>query len=163
MTPLSIVFDENRCIGCKACEVHCSQWNGLPMSLCRLLGGSPRQEPDGMRLAANLLRCAHCLKPQCLKACGRGAMQRDEDGVVHIDAARCDGCGDCLRACPYQALRRHPVTGKMHKCDLCAGRRRVGEEPACVAGCLTRALRLSDTEDDYRRAVKSIALCRRQL
>lgn len=158
MTTLSIVFDESRCINCKACEIHCRQWHGLPMSLCRHIGDAPRPDTEGViRMRMGLLHCVQCLRPHCLSACTHEAMRLDEDGIVHIDAERCTGCGDCLAACPYHALCRHPQTGKVFKCDLCRDRRAQGEDPACVAGCLTHALRLSDSPDDYKHAGKAVA------
>lgn len=36
-----IVFDEKRCVNCKACEIHCRQWHGISLPLCRQLGGTP--------------------------------------------------------------------------------------------------------------------------
>lgn len=158
MTTPSIVFDESRCINCKACEIHCRQWHGLPMSLCHHVGAAPFADAEGIvRLHMGFLHCAQCPRPHCLSACTQGAMRLDEEGIVHIDDARCTGCGDCLAACPYHALQQHPQTGKVFKCDLCRDRRDRGEEPACVAGCLTHALRLSTDPADHKHAGKSIA------
>ena len=98
-----IVFDENRCVNCKACEIHCRQWHGLSVPLCRQLGGTPALSEGKVSLPLGFVTCVHCARPACLRACEHDAMWLDEENIVHIDADRCTGCGACVTACPAGA------------------------------------------------------------
>jgi tetrathionate reductase subunit B len=64
---------------------------------------------------------------------------RDPDGLVAIDQKKCIACGLCVTACPYGARYINPIANCADKCDLCAGRRQQGLQPACVEVCPTRA------------------------
>ena len=99
-TSTCIVFDEHRCVNCKACEIHCRQWHGISVPLCRQLGGMPALAEGKVRLPLGFVTCVHCTRPACLRACAHEAMWLDEENIVHIDADRCTGCGACVTACP---------------------------------------------------------------
>lgn len=159
-----IAFDEKRCVSCKACEIHCRQWHGLSVPLCRQLTGQPAMQDGKVSLPLGFVTCVHCAHPPCLHACRYEAMWLDEENIVHIDEACCTGCGDCMSACPYHVPHLDLASGKVFKCDLCHDRRKVGLEPVCVAGCLGRALHVTNDEEAHRqisrqtiRWIKSLA------
>lgn len=43
----------------------------------------------------------------------------ERDGVVVIDTKKCNGCGDCVKACGIGAVYVNPVS-KMAKNAICA-------------------------------------------
>jgi formate dehydrogenase beta subunit len=156
---VSKYIDTSTCIGCKACEVACQEWNDLKVVATRQTGSyqtlpgldaqfwnlikfSERETSDGG--LAWLMRkdqCMHCEEPGCLEACpAPGAIVQYENGIVDVDPKLCIGCGYCLSGCPFNVPRFHAQTGKMAKCTLCVDRTQVGLEPACVKACPTGCL-----------------------
>jgi Fe-S-cluster-containing hydrogenase component 2 len=55
-------------------------------------------------------------------------------GAWVVDVEECIGCGDCVEACPYEAIFVDEELGVSIKCDLCGG------EPECAAMCPTGAV-----------------------
>ena len=84
--------------------------------------------------------CRQCSDFPCMDACKQDAMSK-HDGVLTIDQRKCDGCGDCIRQCPYNALYRLE-NDKATKCDLCYP----DFSPKCVEVCGRLALVLKDSE-----------------
>jgi complex iron-sulfur molybdoenzyme family reductase subunit beta len=83
--------------------------------------------------------CNHCSNPACLAACPRGAIfKREQDGVVLVDKARCDGLRYCVAACPYKKIYFNPRISKSEKCILCFPRVEKGLPPACAQQCVGR-------------------------
>jgi formate dehydrogenase beta subunit len=163
---VSKYIDTSTCIGCKACEVACQEWNdlkvvatqqtgtyqtlpGLDAQFWNLIKFNERETSDGG--LAWLMRkdqCMHCEEPGCLEACpAPGAIVQYENGIVDVDPKLCIGCGYCLSGCPFNVPRFHAQTGKMAKCTLCVDRTQVGLEPACVKACPTGCLQFG-TKDD---------------
>jgi carbon-monoxide dehydrogenase iron sulfur subunit len=120
----------NRCTGCNRCVYACSAVKeGMFMpSKARL---KVTNFPNRGYSVPNV--CFQCPRPDCLAACPEKAIFKNERGVVVVDARKCDGCGDCVRACPYGMIEQYG-SGKAYKCDLCAG------NPACVSECHFGAL-----------------------
>jgi formate dehydrogenase iron-sulfur subunit len=163
---VSKYIDTTTCIGCKACEVACQEWNDLKViptqqtgtyqtlpslsaDFWNLIKFSERDSKDGGFLW--LMRkdqCMHCEDPGCLAACpAPGAIVQYENGIVDVDPARCIGCGYCLSGCPFDIPRFDAGTAKMAKCTLCVDRVQVGLGPACVKACPTGCLQFG-TKDD---------------
>jgi Fe-S-cluster-containing hydrogenase component 2 len=81
--------------------------------------------------------CRQCADAACAAACPTEAISFDDEfHYWRVDEALCIACGDCVDACPYQAIRLDAVTGVAAKCDLCLG------AAHCVEICPTRALTL---------------------
>jgi len=120
----------NRCTGCNRCVYACTavKEGMFRPSKARLrINNFPLQGYSVPSI------CFQCSKPDCIKACPAEAIFKNERGVVVIDAGKCDGCGDCVTACPYGMIEQYG-SGKAYKCDLCGG------NPACVAECHFGAL-----------------------
>lgn len=153
------LVDVSVCIGCKACEVACKEWNDLPPNPDRPFTGSYQTVPDlrydfwqlikfneverDGRLVWTLTKfqCMHCEDPGCLRACpAPGAIVQYANGVVDFVQENCIGCQFCVTGCPFDVPRISPTTGKVYKCTLCSDRVAAGLEPACVKACPTNAI-----------------------
>lgn len=77
--------------------------------------------------------CFQCPKPDCLKACPQEAIYKDWNDIVLVDRQKCDGCGDCVTACPYGMIEQDEK-GFAYKCDYCGG------DPVCAKECPSAAI-----------------------
>jgi len=141
---LGFFFDQSRCSGCYTCILACRQWHDTAINWRRVDTLEQGAFPQ-VTVAFLSLSCLHCETPACISACPADALwKRREDGVVLIDAHNClgkDACGQCLDACPYQAIRfKDEPDAKAEKCDFCQQRMAMDEKPLCVVSCPTRAL-----------------------
>ena len=130
------------CTGCKACVSACHSLNGLDgdeawRDVGLLLGGTRNDAYQQVVTTA----CHHCADPGCLNGCPVGAYEKEEDtGIVrHLDD-QCIGCQYCVLKCPYDVPKYSDRLGIVRKCDMCVGRLREGEAPACVQACPTSAI-----------------------
>ncbi len=163
---VSKLVDIDLCIGCKACEVACKEWNDLQVEETHNFGGYQSHEDltastwDLMRFnevelegndIAWLIRkdsCLHCEEPGCLLACpAPGAIVQYENGIVDFDQDKCIGCQYCVSGCPFDIPRFDTETKKVYKCTMCVDRISNGLEPACVKSCPTGSIRFGTKED----------------
>src|SRR5438270_453497 len=162
---VSKYIDTSTCIGCKACEAACQEWNDLkrvPTSqtgtyqtlpeldaeFWNLIKFKERDTADGLSWLMRKDQGMHCAEPGCLAACpAPGAIVQYANGIVDVNPEACIGCGYCATGCPFEVPKFHSKTGKMAKCTLCVDRTEVGLEPACVKACPTGCLHYG-TKDD---------------
>jgi len=158
-------IDTSTCIGCKACEVACQEWNDLPplsthqvgtyqtmptldAGFWNLIRFDEREVDGGLMWIMRKDQCMHCAEPGCLEACpAPGAIVQYANGIVDVNQDNCIGCGYCETGCPFDVPKFHAKTGKMAKCTLCVDRSSVGLEPACVKACPTGCLHFGSKED----------------
>jgi len=152
------LIDLSRCIGCKACQAACMEWNDLrePVGTFQGSYANPlnltdqswtvmrfnETEVDGS-LAWFIFKdgCMHCADPGCLKACpSPGAVVQYANGIVDFQQDNCIGCGYCITGCPFDIPRLRKEDARVYKCTLCSDRVSVGLEPACIKSCPTQAL-----------------------
>jgi formate dehydrogenase iron-sulfur subunit len=167
--------DTTVCIGCKACQVACHQWNELPAldngqtelsgysydNTVRLSAVDWRhvrfieqfpedRAQDGFLQGSRWLMmsdvCKHCVQAGCLEVCPTGAIIRTEFDSVYIQQDVCNGCRACLAACPFHVVDIG-ADGKAHKCTLCYDRLQHGMEPACAQACPTDSIRFGDVDE----------------
>ncbi|MHB8623722.1 MAG: formate dehydrogenase subunit beta [Sulfuricaulis sp.] len=160
------LIDISKCIGCKACQVACMEWNDLRDDIGTNHGiyDNPLDLTDKswtvmrfseVELEAGKLEwlirkdgCMHCADPGCLKACpAPGAIVQYSNGIVDFHEENCIGCGYCITGCPFNIPRLSKQDSKAYKCTLCSDRVAVGQEPACVKTCPTGAI-VFGTKDD---------------
>jgi formate dehydrogenase iron-sulfur subunit len=176
--------DTSVCIGCKACEVACKEWNAVPedgLSLTGMsydntvgLGASTWRHvafieqpvsavPDGaegMRWLMASDVCKHCTEAACLDVCPTGALFRTEFGTVVVQDDVCNGCGYCIPACPFGVIDRREEDGQAHKCTLCYDRLGAGLEPACAKACPTDSIQFGPLDELRERARVRLAVLR---
>ena len=172
--------DTTLCIGCKACEVACKEWNNLPADNPGMTGQS--YDNTG-RLGAHTWRhvtfvetdarattmppfqsgwlmmsdvCKHCDPAPCLEACPTGALFRTEFDTVVVQQDICNGCGYCVPACPFGVVELAKEDGKAHKCTLCYDRLKGGLEPACAKSCPTDSIQFGLVDELQRRAADRV-------
>jgi formate dehydrogenase iron-sulfur subunit len=160
------LIDVSKCIGCKACQVACMEWNDLRDEIGSNIGVydnpsdlTPQSwtvmrffevEPEKDRLEWLIRKdgCMHCEDPGCLKACpAPGAIVKYANGIVDFISEHCIGCGYCIKGCPFNVPRVSTQDNKAYKCTLCSDRVGVGLEPACVKTCPTGAITFGSKED----------------
>ena len=168
------LIDTTSCIGCKACEAACQEWNdqGLTVGVAKSDDRTYQTLPDLRHDFWNLIKfkevvredgsftwlmskyqCMHCVDAGCLEACpAPGAIFRRENGIVDFDHDKCIGCGYCITGCPFDVPKLSPVTQKVYKCTLCSDRTSVGLEPACIKACPTNCLTFGARDDLVRLA-----------
>jgi formate dehydrogenase iron-sulfur subunit len=173
--PMGFFTDTTVCIGCKACEVACKEWNQLPATNgglntlsgdsydnTRRLDGihwrhvkfveqfSPDRSEGRWLLMSDV--CKHCVQAGCLEVCPTGAIIRTEFDTVVIQSDVCNGCRDCIGACPFGVIDINPASGTAQKCTLCYDRMKVGMEPACAKACPTDSIQFGTITELKKRA-----------
>ena len=159
------LIDISKCIGCKACQSACMEWNDLRDAVGENTGSyeNPQNltesswtvmrffetEPQGhLEWLIRKDGCLHCADPGCLKACpAPGAIVQYANGIVDFHQENCIGCGYCVAGCPFDIPRIAKKDSKAYKCTLCSDRVAVGLEPACIKTCPTGALVFGTKED----------------
>ena len=165
MMEVAKLIDISRCIGCKACQAACLEWNDLRDEVGHNIGHYDNP-PDLTDKSWTVMRfseveedgrlewlirkdgCMHCADPGCLKACpAPGAIVQYANGIVDFVEENCIGCGYCIRGCPFNIPRLSPMDHKVYKCTLCSDRVAVGQAPACAKVCPTQAISFGTKED----------------
>jgi len=160
------LIDVSRCIGCKACQSACMEWNNLRPEMEEFKGSydNPHDltpstwtlmrfteyENDSGDLEWLIRKdgCMHCEDPGCLKACpAPGAIVQYANGIVDFVSDACIGCGYCVKGCPFNIPRVSQDDHKSYKCTLCSDRVSNGLEPACVKSCPTGAIMFGTKAD----------------
>jgi formate dehydrogenase iron-sulfur subunit len=178
--------DTSLCIGCKACEVACKEWNQVPEDGLNWTGMSHdnsgglgadtwrhvafieqrapigthqsnfQREGESFRWLMASDVCKHCTHAACLDVCPTGAIFRSEFGTVVVQQDVCNGCGYCVPACPYGVLDKREDDGRIFKCTLCYDRLSAGQEPACAKACPTDSIQFGELAELHERAGRRI-------
>ena len=165
-TEVAKLIDVATCIGCKACQVACMEWNDIRDEIGSV-NGTYNNPTDLTSSSWTVMRfyekensspfdlewlirkdgCMHCADPGCRKACpAPGAIVQYANGIVDFHQENCIGCGYCITGCPFNVPRISKKDSKAYKCTLCSDRVAVGMEPACVKTCPTGAIMFGSKE-----------------
>jgi formate dehydrogenase iron-sulfur subunit len=177
--------DTSVCIGCKACEVACKEWNGLASEIGELSGNSydntgaldattwrhvafveksvSRSNGSQAAVATDMVWlmssdvCKHCTEAACLDVCPTGSLFRTEFGTVVVQPDVCNGCGYCVPACPFGVIAKDGATGTAGKCTMCYDRLKSGSQPACAQACPTQSIQFGPLTELRRTAEDRLA------
>jgi formate dehydrogenase iron-sulfur subunit len=140
------LVDITKCIGCRACQVACKQWNERPgeetefhwdlgfqnpatlsaktLTLITFHELPDEQAPGGLNYLFTMRRCLHCLEPACVSSCPTTALTRQSDGPVTYNSDKCIGCRYCIWSCPWgvPTAEWDSLAPKIQKCSHCADR-----------------------------------------
>lgn len=169
----AFLTDSTLCIGCKACEVACKEWNDLGEDGLNWTGfsydntgavghstwrhvkfvehppeiGHGGNSPDIASWTFSSDVCKHCENAGCLEACPTGSIVRTEFGGVYVQPDICNGCSYCVIACPFGVVQRNKEDGRAFKCTFCYDRQKVGLTPACAHACPTESIKFGKLDD----------------
>jgi formate dehydrogenase iron-sulfur subunit len=190
--PVGFYTDTTVCIGCKACQVACHQWNALPAghkpgdrySLPVLSGNSYDNtgsfsdvnwrhvkfieqfsaDPNRSQAAWLMMSdvCKHCVHAPCLEVCPTGAIMRTEFDTVYIQEPACNGCRDCVAACPFGVIHMSERKHVAQKCTFCYDRLQQGLTPACAQACPTQSIRFGPLNQMKKEARARVAQLHQQ-
>jgi formate dehydrogenase iron-sulfur subunit len=183
MSVTAFLTDSTLCIGCKACEVACKEWNGISADgfdwsgysfdntgavaaqtwrHVKFVEHSP--EPGLGGNAAELSSwvfssdvCKHCEEAGCLEACPTGAIVRTEFGGVFVQPDVCNGCAYCVVSCPFGVVAKNEEDGRAFKCTFCYDRQKVGLTPACAKACPTESIKFGELGELKKEAQNRLA------
>ena len=176
--------DATICIGCKACEVACKEWNNIEADGYSLSGFSydntvglghstwrhvkfVEQTPeagvggnsaDRMTWEFSSDVCKHCEVAGCLESCPTGALVRTEFGGVYLQPDICNGCGYCVVSCPFGVVQKNEDDGRAFKCTFCTDRQKAGLEPACAKACPTESIKFGRLDELRRESQERLAI-----
>jgi formate dehydrogenase iron-sulfur subunit len=170
MSVTAFLTDSTLCIGCKACEVACKEWNGVGEDGLNWSGysydntgavgastwrhvkfveetpiaGFGGNAPDQPSWTFSSDVCKHCEEAGCLEACPTGAIVRTEFGGVFVQPDICNGCAYCIVSCPFGVVAKNEKDGRAFKCTFCYDRQKVGLKPACAQACPTESIQFGE-------------------
>ena len=169
------LIDVSSCVGCKACQVACSEWNDIRDDVGHCVGVydnpadlsakswtvmrfSETEQNGKLEWLIRKDGCMHCAEPGCLKACpSAGAIIQYANGIVDFQQENCIGCGYCIAGCPFNVPRLNKEDNRVYKCTLCVDRVSVGQEPACVKTCPTGAIHFGTKKEMLEVAEERVA------
>ena len=176
----AMLYDALKCVGCRACQNACKEWNSLPAESIGygLIYDNPshlsaktwtliKAREYTLRNNPALLlcryQCMHCTEASCESVCPTGSISHQGAAVV-IDQEWCIGCSYCVQACPFGVPHREHGTaaGTAKKCTFCVDRQADGLAPACVEACPAGALQFGPRGELIAQAKSRVEALRRE-
>ncbi len=175
----AMLYDALKCVGCRACQNACKDWNNLPAESVgygliydnpsdlsartwTLIKAREYTLHNNPALLLCRYQCMHCTEASCMSVCPTGAISRQGDAVV-IDQEWCIGCGYCVQACPFGVPHKEHgfAAGPARKCTFCVDRQADGLAPACVEACPAGALQFGPRDELIAQAKSRVGVLRR--
>jgi tetrathionate reductase subunit B len=152
----TFIVDADKCTACQLCVIACKDehvgrgyppWSAPQPDTGQFwirIESRERGQIPRVRVTHLPIHCQHCADAPCIPACPQGAIKRRADGLVWIDPALCNGCGECQKACPYDVIYLNPDRKLAQKCTGCAHRVDEGLLPRCADICPHDAIVFTD-------------------
>jgi len=145
-----LVIDQEKCTGCRQCELVCSVFHTGTSNPSRSRINVIKWENIGFYLP---MTCQHCEEAPCIRVCPKNALYRDEKlDRVMVNDHLCIGCKMCMTVCPFGALGIDIKGKRVFKCDYCDG------DPQCVSFCEAKALDYVDADKANLKRKREAAL-----
>jgi Fe-S-cluster-containing hydrogenase component 2 len=145
-----LMIDQEKCTGCRQCEMVCSVFHTGASNPSRSRIKVVKWESLGFYLP---MTCQHCEKPFCQEVCPTKACHRNlETYAIVIDQDKCIGCKTCIVACPFGAPFFDIKERVTVKCDYCDG------DPQCVSFCEAKAIDYVDADQANLKKKREAAL-----
>jgi formate dehydrogenase iron-sulfur subunit len=171
-----VLIDLTRCIGCRACQVACKEWNERSVKKTTLTGNFTNppelnsetfthiryveQEKEDQPVW-NFIKnqCLHCKNPACASVCPVEALKKTEAGPVTYTFERCIGCRYCMLGCPFYIPKYEweKAVPWVRKCTFCADRIQEGMVPSCIKVCPTNTMLYGEYDDIMKEANSRMA------
>ncbi|MCL2889117.1 MAG: carboxypeptidase regulatory-like domain-containing protein [Eggerthellaceae bacterium] len=142
------LFDVDKCNGCRNCQVACkdehcgTDWPAYAKAqpdtgqFWLKVDEQIRGQVPKVKISYTLRFCQHCGNAPCAEVCSENAFVRRQDGLLILDYEKCNGCMDCVEACPFGSIFANEELGIAQKCTGCAHLLDDGHElPHCVDVC----------------------------
>ncbi|ADI01492.1 4Fe-4S dicluster domain-containing protein [Syntrophothermus lipocalidus] len=125
-----------KCIACYSCMLACAR--EVMKSFSPSVAAIQIRTRGGYQSKLTADICRGCRVPPCAEACSYSALVPRKGGGVRLIEKKCNGCGDCIKACPVEYIRMHPETNKPIMCIHCG---------ICAKFCPHDVIRLEEVED----------------
>ncbi len=124
----------DQCIGCHSCSLACARL--VHKNLSWNTAGIRIHSSGGLSTGFVADKCLACDPAPCAKVCPTGAYSQRKGGGVVVKKKLCIRCGDCVTACPVDAIYQNHE-GEVFVCIHC-GR--------CVDFCPQDCLEMQEVE-----------------
>jgi len=147
-----VLVDSTLCVGCRACEEACAEFNELPEpDLDAAFSPDLKTSTTQWTVVCSTkdeeyfakTQCMHCAQPACAAACPTKAMLKTPEGPVIWREDKCMGCRFCMVSCPFDVpkFEYDAVVPNIEKCRFCYDKLQDGEQPACTEACPEDAIK----------------------
>ena len=156
----AFLFDHSRCVGCRNCQIACKDehcgYAWLPYAQAQpeigqfwiKVNEKERGQVPVVSVSYSPRLCNHCVDAPCAAACKNNAFKRRDDGLLILEPEKCQGCKNCIEACPISVIYFNEELSISQKCSGCAHLLDDGwTVPRCVDSCATDALSFGEEDD----------------